>query len=113
VAFNKPRVCGRADPGGWRSHCKGDRRVVLHPEWRVRNRGPTSAFRTDAYGRRAATGLLQRISRRIRVNQGAETGGIDNAFVMERPSDGGIYRPGRGYSSTGFEHYGYCVLRSN
>jgi hypothetical protein len=113
LAFNKPSACGRADPGGWRSHCKGDRRVVLHPEWRVRNRGPAGAFRTDAYGRRAATGLLQRISRRVRVNQGAETGGIDNAFVMERPSDGGIYRPGRGYSSTGFEHYGYCVLRSN
>jgi hypothetical protein len=38
---------------------------------------------------------------------------VDNAFVMERPSDGGIYRPGRGYSSTGFERYGYCVLRAN
>jgi hypothetical protein len=113
VAFNKSRVCGPSDPAGWDSRCKGDKRVVLHPRWRVRNSGGSSAFRTDAYGRRAAAGLLQRVTRRLRVNQGRESGGVDNAFVMERPSDGGIYRPGRGYRSTGFERYGYCVLRSN
>jgi hypothetical protein len=79
----------------------------------VRNRGGSAVFRTDAYGRRAATGLLQRVTRRIRLSQARESDGVDNAFVMERPSDGGIYRPGRGYSSTGFERDGYCVLRAN
>jgi hypothetical protein len=32
---------------------------------------------------------------------------------MERPSDGGIYRAGRGTGSANFEFPGYCVLRTN
>ena len=44
-----------ADPAGWESRCKGDRRSVFHPRWFVRNDGP-SRFRTDAYGRRADRG---------------------------------------------------------
>jgi hypothetical protein len=29
------------------------------------------------------------------------------------PSDGGLYRAGRGVHSTNFEFPGYCVLRTN
>jgi hypothetical protein len=112
VVFNKRFACGPNDPGGWDSYCKGDKRTVLHPRWRLRNRGP-SRFRTDAYGRRAASGLLQVVARRIRLDQSRECCGPENAFVMEQPSDGGIYRAGRGLNSKNFEFPGYCVLRSN
>jgi hypothetical protein len=113
VVFNKRAVCGREDPGGWRSRCKGDRRSVRHPRWFIRNRGP-SRFRTDAYGRRAGTGLLQIVSRRIRVDQRRERDGVENVFIAEHPSDGGIFRAGRGSRpKLGFEFPGYCVLRAN
>jgi len=113
VVFNKPAVCGTADPAGWESRCKGDRRSVHHPRWLVRNTGP-SRFRTDAYGRRAPAGLLQIVSRRIRVDQRRERDGVENAFIAEQPSDGGIYRAGRGFRPTrGLEFPGYCVLRTN
>jgi hypothetical protein len=113
VVFNKAAACGPADPAGWDSRCKGDRRSVLHPRWLVRNRGP-SRFRTDVYGRRAGAGLLQIVSRRIRVDQRGERDGVENTFVAERPSDGGIYRAGRGLRpARGFEFPGYCVLRAN
>ena len=113
VIFNKPAACGPFDPAGWDSRCKGDRRLVLHPQWSVRNRGRSARFRTDAYGRRSAAGLLQLVSRRVRVRQQGESSGVENVFAMERPSDGGLFRAGRGTSSAGFEHSGYCVLRSN
>lgn len=112
VVFNKTAACGPADPAGWRSSCKGDKRTVLHPRWVARNRGP-ARFRTDARGRRAGSGLLQVVASRGRVDQRRECCGVENAFVMERPSDGGIYRAGRGVSSTGFEYPGFCVLRTN
>jgi hypothetical protein len=112
IVFNKPAICG-ADPAGWASGCKGDRRTVLHPRWFLRNDGP-SRFRTDAYGRRAPAGLLQVVSRRIRVDQRRERDGVENAFIAERPSDGGIFRAGRGLRPRlGFEFPGYCVLRAN
>jgi hypothetical protein len=111
VLFNKPVACGPHDPAGWDSYCKGDKRTVLHPRWLVRNRGPAS-FRTDAYGRRAAAGIAQFVARRPRVDQRRECCGVENAFVMERPSDGGIYRAGRGLRSRNFER-GYCLLRAN
>ena len=113
IVFNKRSVCGPDDPAGWDSRCKGDRRTVLHPRWFVRNRGP-SRFRTDAYGRRAGSGLLQIVSRRLSVDQRRELGGVENVFVAEQPSDGGIYRAGRGpRPRRGFEFPAYCVLRSN
>jgi len=113
VLFNKRAVCGPGDPAGWRSRCKGDRRTVLHPRWSVANDGP-SRFRTDAYGRRAGAGLLQMVSRRIRVDQRRERGGVENAFIAEQPSDGGIFRAGRGFRpKQGFEYPGYCILRTN
>lgn len=112
IAFNKPSACGPHDPAGWNSRCKGDRRTVLHPRWVVRNRG-RSRFRTDSYGRRAAAGLLQAVSRRIRVDQSDECCGAENAFIMEQPSDGGIYRAGRGLRSASFEFPGYCLLEPN
>jgi hypothetical protein len=113
VVFNTRAVCGDADPAGWESSCKGDRRSVLHPRWYVRNRG-ASRFRTDAYGRRAESGLLQIVSRRIRVDQRRERDGVENAFIAEQPSDGGIYRAGRGLRPRrGFEFPGYCVIRAN
>jgi hypothetical protein len=112
VLFNKPFACGPHDPGGWDSYCKGDKRTVLHPQWQLHNRG-SSRFRTDAYGRRAGAGLLQVVSRRLRIDQSKECCGTENAFVMERPSDGGIYRAGRGLHSANFEFPGYCVLRAN
>jgi len=65
------------------------------------------------HGRRATGGLLQRVSRRTLVRQGAECRGVENAFVIERPTDGGLFRAGRGLSPAGFEQPGYCVLRSN
>lgn len=113
VVFNKRSVCGPDDPAGWDSRCKGDRRTVLHPRWFVRNRGP-SRFRTDAFGRRADSGLLQIVSRRLRVDQRREVGGVENVFLAEQPSDGGIYRAGRGSRPRrGFEFPAYCVVRSN
>jgi hypothetical protein len=58
--------------------------------------------------------LLQIVSRRIRVDQRCERGGVENAFIAEQPSDGGIYRAGRGFRpKRGFEYPAYCVLRSN
>jgi hypothetical protein len=103
--------CG-TDPAGWRSRCKGDRRSVLHPQWYIRNNGATR-FRTDAYGHRAATGLLQVVGR-VGVDQRRERHGVENAFLAEQPSDGGIYRAGRGFRPRrGFEFPGYCVIRSN
>jgi hypothetical protein len=113
VIFNKRVVCGRGDPAGWDSRCKGDRRTVIHPRWYVRNAGP-SRFRTDAYGRRAPSGLLQIVSRRIRVDQRRERDGVENMFLAEQPSDGGIHRAGRGFRPRkGFEFPGYCVIRTN
>jgi hypothetical protein len=113
VVFNKAAACGARDPAGWDSRCKGDRRTVRHPRWFVRNDGP-SRFRTDAYGRRATAGLLQIVSRRIRVDQRRERDGVENTFIAEQPSDGGIYRAGRGFRPRrGFEFPGYCVLRVN
>jgi hypothetical protein len=119
VVFNKPRVCG-ADEGGWRSRCKGDRRSVRRPRWYVRNPGP-ARFRTDAFGRRAeeaglppGAGLLQIVSSRLRVDQRGEHGGVENTFIAEQPSDGGIFRAGRGLRPRrGFEFPGYCVIRTN
>jgi hypothetical protein len=112
VIFNKRVACGPGDPAGWDSYCKGDKRTLLHPQWTLRNRG-RSRFRTDAYGRRAGAGLLQVVSRRIRIDQSRECCGAENAFVMERPSDGGLFRAGRGLNSKNFEWPGYCVLRTN
>jgi hypothetical protein len=112
VVFNKGFACGPNDPAGWDSYCKGDKRTVLHPRWVVRNRG-RSRFRTDAYGRRATAGFLQVVARRAGVDQSDECCGAENAFIMERPSDGGIYRAGRGLNSSNFEFPGYCVLRAN
>jgi hypothetical protein len=113
VIFNKRAVCGAGDPAGWDSRCKGDRRTVMHPRWYVRNSGP-SRFRTDAFGRRSQAGLLQIVSRRIRVDQRRERDGVENAFIAEQPSDGGIYRAGRGFRPRkGFEFPGYCVIRAN
>ncbi|MGH2848674.1 MAG: hypothetical protein ACRDL0_22170 [Thermoleophilaceae bacterium] len=112
VTFNKGIACGPHDPAGWDSYCKGDKRAVFHPRWVVRNRG-RSRFRTDSYGRRARKGLLQVVARRLRIDQSKECCGAENAFIMERPSDGGIYRAGRGRHSSNFEFPGYCVIRSN
>jgi hypothetical protein len=112
IVFNKRRACGPNDPGGWDSYCKGDKRTVFHPRWWLRNRGP-ARFRTNAYGRRTGTGILQYVARGVRVDQRDECCGVENAFIMERPSDGGLYRPGRGRHSANFEFPGYCVLRGN
>jgi len=113
VLFNNRAVCGQAAPGGWRSRCKGDRRSVLHPDWFVQNDGP-SRFRTDVYGRRADHGLLQIVSRRIRIDERRRRDSVENAFIAEQPSDGGIFRAGRGWRpKKGFEFPGYCVLRGN
>ncbi len=112
VVPNKRFACGPHDPAGWDSYCKGDKRAVLHPRWVIRNAG-RSRFRTDAYGRRAAAGLLQVVSRRTGVDQSRECCGAENAFIMERPSDGGLYRAGRGLNSSNFEFPGYCVLATN
>jgi hypothetical protein len=112
VMFNKRRACGPHDPAGWDAYCKGDKRALFHPRWVVRNRG-RSRFRTDAYGRRAPTGLLQVVARRLRVDQSDECCGAENRFDMDRPSDGGIYRAARGGAPSNFEFPGYCVIRSN
>jgi len=111
ITFNKERACGPHDPAGWDSYCKGDKRTVLHPAWVVRNRG-AARFRTNAYGRRAAQGIAQFVSRYFKVSQRGERGGVENAFVMERTTDGGLYRAGRGFHSVNFER-GYCLLKGN
>jgi hypothetical protein len=111
IVLNKRSICG-PDPEGWRSGCKGDRRSVLHPRWFISNTGSTR-FRTDAYGRRGQTGLLQVVGR-ASVDQRRERYGVENAFLAEQPSDGGIYRAGRGFRPRrGFEFPGYCVIRTN
>ena len=64
--------------------------------------------------RSAGSGLLQIVSYRIRVDQRRERDGVENAFIAEQPSDGGIYRAGRGFlPKRGFEFPAYCVLRTN
>jgi hypothetical protein len=98
IVFNKRRACGPHDPAGWDSYCKGDKRALFHP---------------DAYGRRARSGLLQVVSRRLRVDQSEECCGAENRFDMENPSDGGIYRAARGRGPSNFEFPGYCVIRAN
>jgi hypothetical protein len=75
--------------------------------------GPHSRFRTDAYGHRAPSGLLQVVSRRHRIDQSRECCGAENRFDMEHPSDGGIYRAARGRGPANFEFPGYCVIRAN
>jgi hypothetical protein len=112
IVFNKPRACGPRDPAGWDAYCKGDKRAVFHPQWVVRNRG-RSRFRTDAFGRRASSGLLQVVARRLKVDQSNECCGAENRFDMNEPSDGGIYRAARGRGPGNFEFPGYCVIRTN
>jgi hypothetical protein len=112
IVFNKRRACGPHDPAGWDAYCKGDKRALFHPQWEVRNRG-RSRFRTDAYGRRAPTGLLQVVARRLEIDQSDECCGAENRFDMTSPSDGGIYRAARGRGPGNFEFPGYCVIRSN
>ena len=74
---------------------------------------PRASAPTPTGGGRIA-GLLQIVSRRIRVDQRRERDGVENAFIAEQPSDGGIFRAGRGWRpKKGFEFPGYCVLRSN
>ena len=86
---------------------------MLHPRWFLRNDG-RSRFRTDAYGRRAAAGLLQVVSRRIRVDQRRERDGVENAFIAEQPSRRRhLPRRARLPPAKGFEFPGYCVLRAN
>ena len=99
-------------PDSRRSHSDRCSRRHSLVRRQLQNRG-SSRFRTDAYGRRAGAGLLQVVSRRLRIDQSRECCGTENAFVMERPSDGGIYRAGRGLNSANFEFPGYCVLRAN
>ena len=112
VVFNKRRACGPHDPAGWDAYCKGDKRALFHPQWVVRNRG-RSRFRTDAYGRRASSGLLQVVARRLEIDQSDECCGAENRFDMTSPSDGGIYRAARGSGPGNFEFPGYCVIRAN
>ena len=112
LVFNKRRACGPHDPAGWDAYCKGDKRALFHPQWVVRNRG-RSRFRTDAYGRRAPTGLLQVVARRLEIDQSDECCGAENRFDMTSPSDGGIYRAARGSGPGNFEFPGYCVIRAN
>jgi hypothetical protein len=51
---------------------------------------------------------------RASVDQRRERYGVENAFLAEQPSDGGIYRAGRGFRPRrGFEFPGYCVIRTN
>ena len=112
LVFNKRRACGPHDPAGWDAYCKGDKRALFHPQWVVRNRG-RSRFRTDAYGRRTPTGLLQVVARRLEIDQSDECCGAENRFDMTSPSDGGIYRAARGSGPGNFEFPGYCVIRAN
>ena len=50
---------------------------------------------THTGGARSAASL-QIVSRRIRIDQRRERDGVENAFIAEQPSDGGIFRAGRG-----------------
>ena len=109
VIPNKARACGA---GGWASRCKGDRRLVLHPRWVVKNRGP-SRFHTDAFGKRARRGLPQFVSRGVRVDQDHARRGPANTFVMRSAAGGGIYRARSGRRSAGFESPRLCVLGPN
>jgi hypothetical protein len=105
VRRRRPRGLGLALQGGPAERAPA---ALVHPQH------GSSRFRTDAYGRRADTGLLQVVSRRIRADQRHERDGVENAFIAEQPSDGGIFRAGRGFRPRrGFEFPGYCVLRSN
>ena len=51
---------------------------------------------------------------RERVRWRRERDGVEHAFIAEQPSDGGIYRAGRGFRpGRGFEFPGFCVRRTN
>ena len=102
------------DPAGWGSYCKGDKRTVLHPRWGGPQPRVARAFARTPTVAGPLSGFLQVVSlphpdRSVAGSAAAP----ENAFVMERPSDGGIYRAGRGLNSTNFEFPGYCLIRSN
>ena len=95
VIFNKKSVCGRADPAGWESRCKGDRRTVFHPRWYVHNGGP-SRFRTDAYGEAPGRGSF-RWSRAASASiSGASATASRTPSSPSSPRTVGSTAPGRG-----------------
>jgi hypothetical protein len=104
---NSPAVCGQRSPFGWESACKGDRRVLLHPQWVVRNDGPSHTFHTDAFGA-AAPGpgpgrIEQYVRRGVMVDESAECCGEQVVYVMTDRDDGSTYRNNAGFISSGIE----------
>lgn len=107
LVFNGAEVCGRADPAGAGSTCKGDRRWLAHPRWLIANRGP-AVFYTDPHGRRASHrpfpgAVRQYVRPGIRVDERREWGGASVEYRMARPGDGGIFRPAQPRRSRGFD----------
>ena len=109
VVFNKH--CG-ADPDGLEVALQGRPPQRAAPALAHRQHGPLALphRRVRAPRRR---GPPSDRSSHVRVDQRREPGGVENAFIAEQPSDGGIYRAGRGFRPRGFEFPGYCVIRTN
>ena len=67
-------------PGGWRLLLQGRQAHACCTRAGWCATAGRSRFRTDAYGRRAAAGLLQVVSRRLRVDQSRACCGAENAI---------------------------------
>jgi hypothetical protein len=104
---NVSAVCGRHSPFGWDSACKGDRRVLLHPQWSVRNEGPSHTFHTDAFGAGASgpgPGRIEQYVRRgVRIEESAECCGEQVVYVVTDRDDGSTYHNNSGPTSVAIE----------
>jgi hypothetical protein len=94
-------------PGTTSSRCAGDIRVLEHPRWQIRNRGP-SVFYTDAHGKMASArpfpgAVRQFVRRGLRVDERRFCCGPANEYRMADPGDGGVYRPGERRRARGFD----------
>ncbi|MCU0306922.1 MAG: hypothetical protein MUE51_03975 [Thermoleophilia bacterium] len=106
LVFNRA-ACGPGDPAGWASHCKGDKRAVIHPRWHITPRGPAVVY-TDPRGRgaRPAPGpgraVRQWVRAGVAVDEREACCGNGVVFTLPRPGAGPL-RPGTGRGSANVE----------
>ena len=91
VVFNKAFACGPMD-AAWAgdSYCKGDKCMAPRPRWVVSNRGPLALPHRRLRAPRVQGSAPGGRSPAARQASARECCGVENAFVMERPSDGGM-----------------------
>jgi hypothetical protein len=102
--FNDLSVCG-PDPAAVESSCTGDRRLLLHPRWKIKNTGP-SVFYTDVMGDRYsprpfAGSIRQFVRTGTTIDERSECCGPRVSYALGARRDG-VYRLGRTSSVYGF-----------